>query len=141
MGLYKMVRHLWTVDVILLVQFRLKFVLYIWCDHIVTLLNVSTWIKYFLPLANLQLQVMSSLNCSYYLNSFRLVCDFAIYSTAPCPFFILKLSKSILLSCHGCSSVSSQTPVSAWLVGRIGRLSAGVQYKPPSELNSTWLYI
>lgn len=30
--------------------------------------------------------------------------------------------------------LSSQTPVSAWLVGRLGRLSAGVQYTPPNEI-------
>ncbi|KAJ6792171.1 Uncharacterized protein M6B38_240690 [Iris pallida] len=29
--------------------------------------------------------------------------------------------------------LSSQTPVSAWLVGRAGRLSVGVQYKPPYD--------
>ncbi|ONK68401.1 uncharacterized protein A4U43_C05F11130 [Asparagus officinalis] len=30
--------------------------------------------------------------------------------------------------------LSSQTPVSAWLVGRLGRLSAGVQYTPPNDI-------
>ena len=68
---------------------------------------------------------------------FRLVCDLQFIPPQLVIFHIELLSKSLDYSCNGCSAVSSQTPVSAWLVGRIGRISAGVQYKPPSELNST----
>ena len=67
-----------------------------------------------------------------YLNSFLITSPLMLHKISV--FHFLLIDRIYFFSIWMCSTGSNDFPRSAWLVGKLGRLNAGVQYEPQCKL-------